>query len=78
MMAMALYPEKQRRAQVEIDEIVGHERLPLISDLPNLPYVNAIIKETMRWHPVLPLGIARQTAQDSVYEGYFIPKGQSR
>jgi cytochrome P450 len=77
MMAMALYPEKQHRAQVEIDGIIGTERLPTISDLPNLPYVNAVVKETMRWHPALPLGIARRTSKDTVYEGYFIPKGWS-
>ncbi|KAJ7626268.1 cytochrome P450 [Mycena polygramma] len=74
MMAMALHPDKQRLAQAEIDEIVGYERLPTISDLPNLPYVNAVIKETMRWHPVLPLGIARRTTEDTTYEGYFIPQ----
>ncbi|KAJ7146035.1 cytochrome P450 [Mycena epipterygia] len=74
MMAMTLYPEKQRLAQAELDEIIGYDRLPTIADLPNLPYVNALIKETMRWHPALPLGIARRTSEDTFYEGYFIPK----
>ncbi|KAJ7223139.1 cytochrome P450 [Mycena pura] len=74
IMAMALYPETQRLAQAEIDKIVGTERLPMITDMPNLPYVNAVVKETMRWHPALPLGIARRTSEDSFYEGYFIPK----
>lgn len=74
MMAMTLYPEKQRLAQAEIDEIIGSERLPTIADRPNLPYVNACIEETMRWHPALPVGIARRTSEDTFYEGYFIPK----
>ncbi|KAF7799349.1 hypothetical protein EIP86_010581 [Pleurotus ostreatoroseus] len=75
IMAMALHPEYQKRAQEEIDRVVGEDRLPTISDRIQLPYVNAVIKETMRWHPALPLSIARCTTKDDVYEGYFIPKG---
>ena len=54
-MAMALHPEKLRKAQAELDDVLGTERMPKISDKVNLPYVNAVIKETMRWHPALPL-----------------------
>jgi len=75
IMAMALHPDKQRLAQAELDDRIGVERLPTIEDRSNLPYVNAVIKETMRWHPALPLGIARRTARDDIYEGYFIPEG---
>ncbi|KAI0666405.1 cytochrome P450 [Trametes maxima] len=75
VMAMALHPDKLRKAQEEIDRVVGTERMPLISDRPDLPYVDALIKETMRWHPTLPLSIARSTAAEDVYEGYRIPKG---
>ena len=53
---MALNPGKQRLAQAEIDNVVGLDRLPTIEDKSSLPYVNALIKETMRWHPVAPLG----------------------
>lgn len=53
---MALHPEIQRRAQQEIDRVVGTDRLPAFSDRENLPYIDALIKETLRWHPVLPLG----------------------
>lgn len=55
MMAMALHPEFQKLAQDEIDRVVGKDRLPTMSDRSQLPYVDAIIKETMRWHPALPL-----------------------
>lgn len=55
-MVMALNPEKLRIAQEEIDRVVGVDRLPTVNDRARLPYVNAIIKETMRWHPALPLG----------------------
>ncbi|KAJ7618383.1 cytochrome P450 [Roridomyces roridus] len=75
MMAMAMYPEKQRLAQAEIDRVVGSERMPSVSDRASLPYVNALIKETMRWHPALPLGIARSTSKDTTYRGFLIPKG---
>ncbi|EIM81797.1 cytochrome P450 [Stereum hirsutum FP-91666 SS1] len=75
MMAMALNPEKQKRAQAEVDNIVGSDRMPAISDIAQMPYVNLVIKETLRWHPSLPLGIARRTDHDDFYEGYFIPKG---
>ena len=54
-MAMALNPSKQFRAQTEIDDVIGTGRMPSLNDAPSLPYVRAIVKETMRWHPVLPL-----------------------
>ena len=53
---MALYPEVQKKAQAEIDIVVGPNRLPDFGDRPSLPYINAVIKEVMRWHLVVPLG----------------------
>jgi cytochrome P450 len=53
---MALYPEVQRKAQTEIDQVVGNSRLPDFSDEDALPYVQAVLKEVLRWHPVAPLG----------------------
>jgi len=49
-------PEVQERAQSEIDNFVGFDRLPNFDDLPALPYVGALIREVKRWHPVAPLG----------------------
>ncbi|KAJ6552210.1 hypothetical protein DFH09DRAFT_925352, partial [Mycena vulgaris] len=43
-------------AQREIDAVVGHDRLPNFEDKDSLPYIRAIIKETLRWRPVSPLG----------------------
>ena len=54
-LAMALYPEVQKKAQAEIDAVVGAHRLPDFEDRSSLPYINAIVKESMRWHLVLPL-----------------------
>jgi cytochrome P450 len=53
---MTLYPDVQRKAQAEIDQIVGNSRLPNFSDEGALPYVQAVLKEALRWHPVGPLG----------------------
>ena len=53
---MALYPEVQRKAQAEIDAVVGPNRLPDIYDRPSLPYINAVVKESSRWTLVLPFG----------------------
>ncbi|KAG6919129.1 hypothetical protein DXG01_008936 [Tephrocybe rancida] len=66
-------------AQKEIDAIVGSERLPSFKDRPFLPYVEAIVRETLRWRPAARFGLPHQsTASDMIeYKGktYFIPKG---
>ncbi|KDR76708.1 hypothetical protein GALMADRAFT_67164 [Galerina marginata CBS 339.88] len=74
-MAMILNPRIQTKAQAELDAVVGKDRLPLISDRPNLPYIRSIMAEVLRWSPSIPLGIAHAVTQDDVYEGYEIPKG---
>ena len=53
---MALYPEVQKKAQAEIDAVVGQNRLPDFHDRPSLPYINAVVKESSRWNLVAPLG----------------------
>ncbi|KAI0259755.1 cytochrome P450 [Gloeopeniophorella convolvens] len=77
MLAMLRYPKVQRKAQAEIDKLVGNSRLPDFSDQDGLPYVDAVLKEALRWHPVLPLGmpIPHRTTQNDIYNGYFIPAG---
>ena len=53
---MARYPEVQKKAQAEIDTVIGPNRLPDFHDRPSLPYINAIVKELSRWNLVVPLG----------------------
>ena len=53
---MTLYPDVMRRAQAEIDAVVGRERVPTFDDKDKLPYIRAIVRETLRWRPVGPLG----------------------
>ncbi|KAF7365140.1 Cytochrome p450 [Mycena venus] len=74
-LAMALHPGIQKKAQHEIDTVVGTHRLPEFEDRPSLPFVEALYREVMRWKPVLPLGLAHGTSAHDVYNGYFIPKG---
>ena len=45
-----------KRAQAEIDAVIGTDRLPEFEDRPSLPYIDAIVRETLRWRPVLPMG----------------------
>ncbi|EEB91337.1 hypothetical protein MPER_10316 [Moniliophthora perniciosa FA553] len=73
---METHPDKQRLAQAELDLLLQEEnRMPLISDMPKLPYVSALIKETLRWHPILPFSIARHTDVDDEYLGHRVAKG---
>lgn len=58
---MTLYPEIQRRAQEELDRVIGTDRMPTFSDRKNLPYIDALVKEAIRWHPVAPLGKSSMT-----------------
>ncbi len=72
---MAEYPDIQKRAQKELDTVIGSDRLPQISDQKSLPYVEAVMMECFRWNPILPLGLPHITTADDEYKGYLIPKG---
>lgn len=72
---MAMYPEVQRKAQDEIERVLGRGRLPKMTDRAHLPYVNAIAKEVLRWHPVAPMAIPHLSTEDDTWGDYFIPKG---
>lgn len=52
---MILYPEAQKKAQEEINRVIGSGRLPDYADREKLPYVEAFYREAMRWHPTTPL-----------------------
>ncbi|KAJ6477564.1 putative monooxygenase [Mycena sanguinolenta] len=74
-LAMILNPSVQRKAQEEIDTVIGPDRLPVIQDRPSLPYVRALVTEVIRWHPAAPLGFPHKLSQDDIYEGIHFPKG---
>jgi hypothetical protein len=56
-LALVLFPQVQKRAQAELDVVVGRDRLPKFDDRPHLPYIEAIYKELMRWLMVAPTGM---------------------
>ena len=55
MLAMVLYPEVLQRAQAQIHRVVGRDRLPTFTDYDDLPYIQAIVLEVLRWRTPLPL-----------------------
>ncbi|KAJ7663410.1 cytochrome P450 [Mycena polygramma] len=67
-LAMTLYPDVQAAAQEELDRVVGSDRLPEMSDRAELPYIDAVCKELLRWHVVAPLGVPHRTRHDFIYD----------
>ncbi|KAM5539491.1 hypothetical protein V8D89_006943 [Ganoderma adspersum] len=74
-LAMSLHPEVVAKAQAELEAVVGPTRLPDHPDRSDLPYVNAIIKECLRWQNAVPLCIPHAAVEDDEFDGYFIPAG---
>lgn len=75
VLACLLYPDIVKGAHEELDRVVGNDRMPEFSDEPNLPYIRAVAKETLRWRASTKIGPVHATTQDDWYNGYFIPKG---
>ena len=71
--AMVIFPEIAKKAQEEIDRVCG-DRMPDLNDVPDLPYIRACMKESLRWMPGVPLGTPHAVTQDDEYMGYRIPE----
>ncbi|TDL21759.1 cytochrome P450 [Rickenella mellea] len=74
-LAMGMFPDVQRRGQEEIDRVIGSNRLPEISDREDLPFIEAISREALRWNPVVPMAPPHKLTQDDEYLGYELPAG---
>ncbi|KAJ3555937.1 hypothetical protein NM688_g2303 [Phlebia brevispora] len=74
-LAMVAYPDVQKRAQEDLDFFVGPGRLPTFEDSASLPFIQAILLEVLRWHPIVPLGLPHRAFEDDEYRGYSIPAG---
>ncbi|WEW61993.1 hypothetical protein PRK78_007493 [Emydomyces testavorans] len=72
--ALCLFPEVQRKAQKEIDRVVGPDRLPRVEDAENLPYVQQLILELQRWITAVPLSLPRATNGFVAWGKYGIPE----
>ena len=91
ILAMVHYPGAQKKAQAHLDEVLGGDRLPQLSDRDRLPYIDCLIKEVLRWGTPVALCMlvggrrrfqltcsvapAHLLMQDDEYRGYTIPKG---
>ncbi|PQQ16280.1 cytochrome P450 78A5-like [Prunus yedoensis var. nudiflora] len=76
MARIVLHPDIQAKAHQELDTHVGNNRHVRDSDLPNLPYLQAIVKEVLRMHPPGPLlSWARLAVHDVHVDKVFIPAG---
>ncbi|ESO84645.1 hypothetical protein LOTGIDRAFT_131752 [Lottia gigantea] len=69
------HPEIQKKAQEEIDQVLDKDQQPSISDKERLPYTEAVLHESMRFMPVVPLGVPHSTLCDTTLGEYEIPKG---
>jgi cytochrome P450 family 619 len=73
--AMTKWPEVLKKAQAEMDQVVGDDRTPTWEDYAQLPYIAACVKEAHRWRPVTPLAFPHSLAEDDWVDGMFLPKG---
>ncbi|GLJ36128.1 hypothetical protein SUGI_0724710 [Cryptomeria japonica] len=67
-------PQKMKRVQQELDDVVGLKRKVEGHDLDRLPYLDAVVKETFRLHPAVPLLVPLKSVRDCEIEGYMVPK----
>ncbi|OCH90315.1 cytochrome P450 [Obba rivulosa] len=74
LMAMLLFPETMRKAQVELDRVLGADgkTIPSFSHMTELPYCAALVKEVFRWHPAAPGGFPHYSDVEDEYKGYTI------
>ena len=72
---MSLHPDILAKAHAELDAVIGPDRLPTLEDRPDLPYVEALMTECLRYGPPVPNGFPHVATSDNIYEGYLIKKG---
>ncbi|KAH7844363.1 hypothetical protein Vadar_027189 [Vaccinium darrowii] len=71
---MVLNPDILKRAQQEMDQVIGRNRRLQESDIPKLPYLQALCKEAFRLHPSTPLNLPRISSEACEVNGYYVPK----
>ncbi|KAG8907298.1 hypothetical protein FRB99_004747 [Tulasnella sp. 403] len=75
ILALTLNPHVQTLAHAELDRVIGSDRLPTLEDQEDLPYITAIVLETLRWNPPTATGVPHKLMEDDIYNGYHIPAG---
>ncbi|KAJ6562394.1 cytochrome P450 [Mycena capillaripes] len=74
ILLLSAHPEVQKKAQAEMDAVVGLEEPPKWEDLKRLPYMQAVLEEYMRFRPIAPLTLPHAMSEDDTYDGMLFPK----
>nr|XP_043637088.1 cytochrome P450 81Q32-like isoform X1 [Erigeron canadensis] len=69
------HPNVLERAKTELDTYLGHERLVQETDIPNIPYIQYIINETLRLFPAAPILVPHEPSQDCTIGGFDVARG---
>ncbi|XP_055970220.1 cytochrome P450 2U1 [Sorex fumeus] len=75
LLYVALHPDVQEKVHEEIERVIGRARAPSLTDKAQMPYTEATIMEVQRLTVVVPLAIPHMTSEDTVFQGYAIPRG---
>ncbi|KAG8924631.1 hypothetical protein FRC00_004905, partial [Tulasnella sp. 408] len=75
LLAMSLYPDVQARANEEINQFFAEGKSPNFDSQDQMPYMRAIVLESLRWNLPVSFGVPHKSREDDFYAGYFIPKG---
>ncbi|KAH8824032.1 cytochrome P450 [Flagelloscypha sp. PMI_526] len=80
LLAMLIFPDVQRKAHEELDQVIGKERLPDFEDKKSLPYIQAVCFELLRWSSLVPMALPHRAMEDDVWvapngKQYLIPQG---
>ncbi|KAK7330673.1 hypothetical protein VNO77_24871 [Canavalia gladiata] len=75
MAEMMQKPEVMKKVQEEVETVVGKDSMVEESHIQNMPYLQAVMKETLRLHPTLPLLVPHCPSETTTVGGYIIPKG---
>ncbi|KAK7029624.1 hypothetical protein VNI00_014322 [Paramarasmius palmivorus] len=73
-LAMTLHQDEQRKAQDELDRVLGRSVMPTAADRARLPYTEALFLEVFRKYSIGPLGLPHVAVTDDIHQGYHIPK----
>lgn len=74
VLLLVAFPDVQKKAQEEIDIVIGVERAPILQDFVGLTYVRALVKEIVRFRTLAPLGLPHYTTRDEIVDGFVVPK----
>ena len=74
IVALINHPSCLKKAQTALDEVVGRDRLPNLSDRERLPYITALVEEVLRWRNIMIAGFPHVATENLSYQGYHIPK----